>query len=279
MSQNGIHMKSNVKHNKIRNTGILFELLVRKITSDALENRSNDTAIKLMREFFNSKTELGKELLLYRAVFNVQQMSEEKAFHLVGIITDQRKKLNEKALNIQKYNLIKEIKNHYDSNQTIPASQIVFPENGVLFSGSDFNVRKIFEYSYPVNKKFQDLKLDSTFYIDKNNNCITLNKDINEGTFYDSFSIPAGLDIISSKVEWNFDTRIQVSFSDTGVDGTWIVLENGKPLPEYVLGDGTNEGSKTIYFRVYMWTSDQNVLMPQLNELNFYFYYYWVFPV
>ena len=174
---------------------------------------------------------------------------------------------------IYKYALSSEqIKNHYDANQTIPASQIVFPENGVLFSGSDFNVRKIFEYSYPVNKKFQDLKLDSTFYIDKNNNCITLNKDISEGTFYDFFSIPVGLDIISSKVEWNFNTGISISFSDSGEDGTWIDLENGKPLPEYVLGDGTNEGSKTVYFKVYMWTDDLNILMPQLNELNFYFY-------
>lgn len=174
---------------------------------------------------------------------------------------------------IYKYALsVEQIKNHYDANQTISASQIVFPENGVLFSGSDFNVRKIFEYSYPVNKKFQDLKLDSTFYIDKSNNCITLNKDINEGTFYDFFSIPAGLDIISSKVEWNFDTRIQISFSDTGADGTWIVLENGKPLPEYVLGSSTNKGSKTIYFKVHMWTDDLNILMPKLNELNFYFY-------
>jgi len=128
MSQNGIHMKSNVKHNKIRNTGILFELLVRKITSDALENRNNDTAVKLMREFFNSKTELGKELLLYRAFFNVQQMSEEKAFHLIGIITNQRKKLNEHLLNTQKYNLVKEIKNHYDLkdflNARIPSYKV-----------------------------------------------------------------------------------------------------------------------------------------------------------
>jgi hypothetical protein len=174
---------------------------------------------------------------------------------------------------IYKYALSAEqIKNHYDANQTIPPSQIVFPENGVLFSGSDFNVRKIFEYSYPKNKRFEELQLNSTFYIDKNNNCITLNKDVDEAIFYDSFTIPAGLDIVSSKVEWNFDTRIEVSFSDTGDDGTWIVLENGKPLPEYVLGDGTNEGSKTIHFSVFMWTSDLNVLVPQLNELSFYFY-------
>jgi len=121
MSQNGIHMKSNVRHNKIRNTGILFELLVRKITSDALENRKSDTAIKLMREYFNSKTELGKELILYRSFFNVQNLSEEKAFQLVGLISEQRKRLNENMLSTQKYNLIKEIKKFYDLKEFLDA--------------------------------------------------------------------------------------------------------------------------------------------------------------
>jgi len=114
-------MKSNVKHNKIRNTGILFELLVRKITSDALENRNSDIAVKLMKEYFNSKTELGKELILYRSFFNAQQLSETKAFDLLNVIIEQRKKLNEIALNTQKYKLIKEIKNNYDLKEFLGA--------------------------------------------------------------------------------------------------------------------------------------------------------------
>lgn len=150
-------MKSNVKHNKIRNTGILFELLVRKITSDALENRNNDTAVKLMREFFNSKTELGKELLLYRAFFNVQQMSEEKAFHLVSIITDQRKKLNERLLNTQKYNLVKEIKNHYDLkdflNARIPSYK-VYASVYKVFDGAINEMTDFTEIESLVSAKF-----------------------------------------------------------------------------------------------------------------------------
>jgi hypothetical protein len=114
-------MKANVKHNKIRNTGILFELLVRKITSDALENRSGETAVKLMKEYFNSKTELGKELILYRSFFNAQQLSETKAFELLNVLIAQRKKLNETALNTQKYKLIREIKNNYDLKEFLNA--------------------------------------------------------------------------------------------------------------------------------------------------------------
>ena len=53
-----------VKHNKIRNTGLLFEFLLRQITSDVL-NKNNGQAVKIVKEKFNENTELGKELALY----------------------------------------------------------------------------------------------------------------------------------------------------------------------------------------------------------------------
>lgn len=147
MSQNGIHMKSNVRHNKIRNTGILFELLVRKITSDALENRKSDTAIKLMREYFNSKTELGKELILYRSFFNVQKLSEEKAFQLVGLISEQRKRLNENMLSTQKYNLIKEIKKFYDLKEFLDARIPSYKVYASIYKMFDGMINEITDYA------------------------------------------------------------------------------------------------------------------------------------
>jgi hypothetical protein len=114
-------MKSSIKHNKLRNTGILFELLVRQITADVLENKQQGVAVQLMREFFNSKTELGKELMLYRAFFNVQNLSETKAFQLLKLVTEQRKTLNQKVLDTQKYQLIKEIKKNFDLKEFFSA--------------------------------------------------------------------------------------------------------------------------------------------------------------
>lgn len=114
-------MKPSIKHNKLRNTGILFELLVRQITSDVLENKKDGIAVKLMREFFNSKKELGKELMLYRAFFNVQNLSEQKAFQLLRLVTEQRKNLDQAALNNQKYLLIKEIKKNFDLKEFFAA--------------------------------------------------------------------------------------------------------------------------------------------------------------
>ena len=107
----------NIKHNKIKNTGILFELLVRKVASDVLDGKSDSFAVKVMREHFHSKTELGKELQLYRSFFNTTKLSEAKAFNMLDLIVERRKSLNEKILNMQKFLLIKEIKAHCDLKQ------------------------------------------------------------------------------------------------------------------------------------------------------------------
>lgn len=114
-------MKPSIKHNKLRNTGILFELLARQITADVLENKKDSVAVKLMREFFDSKKELGKELMLYRAFFNVQNLSEQKAFQLLKLVTEQRKNLDQNILNTEKYRLIKEIKNNFDLKEFFSA--------------------------------------------------------------------------------------------------------------------------------------------------------------
>ena len=106
-----------IKHSKIRNTGILFELLVRRIASDVFEGKTDSFAIKIMKEHFHSKTELGKELQLYRSFFNAKKLSETKAFDVMDLILERRKTLNEKLLSVQKFFLIKEIKDHCDLKQ------------------------------------------------------------------------------------------------------------------------------------------------------------------
>lgn len=107
----------NIKHNKIKNTGILFELLVRKVASDVLDGKTDSFAVKIMKEHFHSKSELGKELQLYRSFFNTPKLSEAKAFNMLELVLEKRKTLNEKLLAAQKFLLIKEIKQHCDLKQ------------------------------------------------------------------------------------------------------------------------------------------------------------------
>ena len=109
-------MSSKTKHSKIRNTGILFELLTRQITVDVLNNDKKGSAANILKTFFNKNTQLGKEYELYRVLTVENYKSETKANHLVDVVLNARTKLNEASLKREKYNLIKEVRSKYDIN-------------------------------------------------------------------------------------------------------------------------------------------------------------------
>lgn len=103
-----------IKQKKYRNSGILFELLIRQITSETITGLSESPALNITKKYFNAGTELGKELQLYRAFFEVgRPLTEGKAIDYVNMIIEQRRKLDESKLTREKYNLVKEIKENY----------------------------------------------------------------------------------------------------------------------------------------------------------------------
>jgi len=102
-----------VKHNKIRNTGLLFEFLLRQITSDVL-NENNGTAVKIVKEKFNENTELGKELTLYNVLITKKFKSDTKADYFINEVMKARNDLNNSVLRRERYNLIKEIQSNYN---------------------------------------------------------------------------------------------------------------------------------------------------------------------
>jgi hypothetical protein len=102
-----------VKHNKIRNTGLLFEFLLRQITSDVL-NKDNGQAVKIVKEKFNENTELGKELALYNVLITKKFKSDTKADYFINEVMKARNDLNNSVLRRERYNLIKEIQSNYN---------------------------------------------------------------------------------------------------------------------------------------------------------------------
>jgi len=100
-----------IKHSKYKNTGILFELLVRQITADTLKG-SDSPAIDILKEFF-VKTSLGKEYKLYESILKSKVLTEGRATMVVDTILEASTKFNKTSLRKQKYNLINEIKKHY----------------------------------------------------------------------------------------------------------------------------------------------------------------------
>jgi len=105
----------NIKHSKYKNTGILFELLVRQVTSDTL-NGGNSPALNIIKNFF-VKSELGKELKLYETLTKSKKLNESRSNLLIQTLLESAKKLNRKSLKREKYNLINEIKKHYNLDE------------------------------------------------------------------------------------------------------------------------------------------------------------------
>jgi len=103
-----------VKHNKIKNTGILYELLSRQITVDVMNDTKSPKSVKLFKEFFNKNTELGKEYELYSVLLEKKYKNDSHASQLVEAVVKSRRKLSSRRLNNEKYNLIKTIKENYN---------------------------------------------------------------------------------------------------------------------------------------------------------------------
>ena len=122
-------MSINKKHSKIKNTGILFELLTRQITVDVMNDSKESPAIKILKEFFNSKTQLGKEYELYKVLLEKKYSKSEQASMLIEAVIKNRRKLSNSKLKNEKYNLIKTIKESYDAtdffNTRIPNYKIL----------------------------------------------------------------------------------------------------------------------------------------------------------
>ena len=105
-----------IKHSKFKNTGLIYELLVKQIAADTL-SKTDSPALDILKKFFSGKTTLAKELKLYEYILKNTNLSENKAETVLSTITEISRKLSQKYLKEQKYNLISEIKKNYDLDE------------------------------------------------------------------------------------------------------------------------------------------------------------------
>ena len=144
-----------IKHSKFKNTAILFELLVKQITQEVLANSKKNVSESIIKEFFNSKKELAKELKLYNQIVKEKYSSMDDAKLFLEEIVDERRKLDETKLNKEKYNLIRTIKESYDLDKFLSSN---LQNYKVLAS-----IYKVFE------SKTQGRKIEIRDFISSNN--------------------------------------------------------------------------------------------------------------
>ena len=109
-----------VKHSKYKNTGILFELLTRQLTSDTITGNQSKS-LSFLKKHFNKKTELLKEYKIYHTLATQKYSKDSQATMLIDTLLEAHGKLNKSQLRREKYNLIKEIKETYNVNDFFKA--------------------------------------------------------------------------------------------------------------------------------------------------------------
>lgn len=102
-----------IKHSKFKNTGLIYELLVKQIAADTL-SKSDSAAVGILKKYFGGKTALAQELKLYEYILKNNNLSEAKAETVVSTITEISRKFNQKTLKESKYKLIAELKENYN---------------------------------------------------------------------------------------------------------------------------------------------------------------------
>jgi len=73
------------KHNKRRNSAFLYEALVRELIKSAMKKDDNrkQITIDLMKKYFHADSPLGKELKVYKALYETTNLSPEDAERLL----------------------------------------------------------------------------------------------------------------------------------------------------------------------------------------------------
>lgn len=140
-----------IKHSKFKNTGILFELLVRQITLEVLNGDTTENAKHIVRKFFSQSTELNKELRLYELLTREKYATVNKAEKFVDVVLEARNKINESKLAKEKYELIKEISSKFDINQFLASPVSNYKVLASIYkmfeskNSADYDIKDIFD--------------------------------------------------------------------------------------------------------------------------------------
>jgi len=107
------------KHNKRRNSGLLYEFLVRHISQCLLENNKKEAikTAKIAKKYFSVGTNLNKELNLYKTVLENKVVSKESATKLLNELYAESSKIDLLKLDEEKSKIIKEINYNLDSKK------------------------------------------------------------------------------------------------------------------------------------------------------------------
>jgi hypothetical protein len=232
-----------LKHNKFKNTGILFELLTRQITADIMSNKES-AAVGIVKKYF-SRGEIAKEYKLYQALTKATSLSEAKAESIISSTIKLAERLNRSSLRKEKYNLIKEIKETYDLEEFFKAKIHNYKAHAAIYNLIEAHVTTEF--------------IDPSFVVD---NKVTLlefltKQDINKGKVEDQVMLEYAAQ----------DKNTRALISKIMIEKFNEKYSNLLPEQRDVLKTYINKISNTVSLREYVNQSFEGI-KKTLNELT-----------
>ena len=216
-----------IKHSKYKNTGILFELLVRQITADTLKG-GDSPAIDVLKKYF-VKTSLGREYKLYESVLKSKVLSESTANITISTIVENSQKFNRTSLRKQKYNLINEIKEHYNLDVFFGAKIGNYKELAALYTLIEgYNLKEDVDSQQLINNKITLLEHLTKKEISENQKDIVLD----EFSSYDKDTRILTYKILLEKFNDKYDT---------------LSVEQKEVLKEYINSVDSTPGLRDFY--------------------------------
>tara|TARA_R100001244_G_scaffold52639_2_gene45727 strand:+ start:3500 stop:4366 length:867 start_codon:yes stop_codon:yes gene_type:complete len=217
-----------IKHSKYKNTGVLFELLVRQITADTLKG-VDSPAIDILREYF-VKTSLGREYKLYESIMKSKVLNEGRANAIVSTILENSSKFNKTSLRKQKYNLINEIRKHYELDVFFGSKITNYKELAALYTLIEsYNIKQNTNPDQLINNKITLLE-----YLTKQEVNV---EDVKE-------------DIIKEFKNYDKDTRIlthRILLEKFNEKYDYLSKEQKQVLKEYINSVDSTPGLRKFY--------------------------------
>jgi len=149
-------MSQKIKHSKIKNTGLLYEILTRQVTADILDGRESKS-VNLLKKYFNENTALGKEKELYDILLTNSYKDERRAEKLLEAVTKTRQRISNQDLKKEKYNLIKEISETFSAKDFFNTRVSNYKTLASIYkffltetTKIDFNPKEIIDTKYTI---------------------------------------------------------------------------------------------------------------------------------
>lgn len=128
-----------LKHNKKKNSYIVFEQLLSVMTRLAAQNKHNEAkfVLSVIKEHFKKNCALGKEKILFENILNYSNLKEKDADNILNETLDQAKDINPSELEKEKNRLITDVNNRLSSKlfsipvknyKLMASTQILFNE-------------------------------------------------------------------------------------------------------------------------------------------------------